>query len=178
MVDHGTSRQEHSDGPRSISMRAPWRSTGPCGPRATPRPAPQAAGRRTPPGGRAMAGPRPDLLPRERTPLDRWQVRREFAVITRAAALGDQWTPREGTALVRVHPQRQWRPHRGHQRPDRSRRTTVTESVYWHEIRPAHTTRATAMNKIHSKKRPDRPSASPTVTSEHQPRVTPRLAPS
>lgn len=29
------------------------------------------------------------------TPLDRWQVRREFAVITRAAALGDQWTPRE-----------------------------------------------------------------------------------
>ena len=112
------------------------------------------------------------------TPLDRWQVRREFAVITRAAALGDQWTPREGTALVRVHPQRQWRPHRGHQRPDRSRRTTVTESVYWHEIRPAHTTRATAMNKIHSKKRPDRPSASPTVTSEHQPRVTPRLAPS
>ncbi len=29
------------------------------------------------------------------TPLDRWQVRREFAVITRAAGLGDQWAPRE-----------------------------------------------------------------------------------
>lgn len=132
MVDHGTSRQEHSDGPRSISMRAPWRSTGPCGPRATPRPAPQAAGRRTPPGGRAMAGPRPDLLPRGRHPA------RSLA----------------GPPRVRRH----------------------------HQSRgpggPVDTTGATAMNKIHSKKRPDRPSASPTVTSEHQPRVTPRLAPS
>jgi hypothetical protein len=31
--------------------------------------------------------------------------------------------------------------------------TTVTESVYRHEIRPALTTGATAMNKILSKKR-------------------------
>jgi site-specific recombinase XerD len=29
------------------------------------------------------------------TPLDRWQVRREFAVITRAAGLGEQWVPQE-----------------------------------------------------------------------------------
>jgi site-specific recombinase XerD len=29
------------------------------------------------------------------TPLDRWQVRREFAAITRASGLGDQWAPRE-----------------------------------------------------------------------------------
>lgn len=29
------------------------------------------------------------------TPLDRWQVRREFAVITKAAGLGEQWAPRE-----------------------------------------------------------------------------------
>lgn len=29
------------------------------------------------------------------TPLDRWQVRRELAVITRAASLGEEWAPRE-----------------------------------------------------------------------------------
>ncbi|MFI5066018.1 MAG: tyrosine recombinase XerC, partial [Streptosporangiales bacterium] len=29
------------------------------------------------------------------TPLDRWLVRREFAVITRAAGLGEEWAPRE-----------------------------------------------------------------------------------
>jgi integrase len=49
------------------------------------------------------------------TPLDRWQVRREFAAITKAAGLGGVGTTR-ATALVRVHPQRPRRPHRGHQR--------------------------------------------------------------
>ena len=29
------------------------------------------------------------------TPLDRWQVRREFAAITAAAGLGAEWAPRE-----------------------------------------------------------------------------------
>ena len=29
------------------------------------------------------------------TPLDRWLVRREFAAITRAAGLGEEWAPRE-----------------------------------------------------------------------------------
>ena len=29
------------------------------------------------------------------TPLDRWQVRREFAEITKAAGLGEDWAPRE-----------------------------------------------------------------------------------
>ena len=29
------------------------------------------------------------------TPLDRWQVRREFAEITKAAELGEDWTPSE-----------------------------------------------------------------------------------
>ena len=29
------------------------------------------------------------------TPLDRWQVRREFAAITKAAGLGEEWAPRE-----------------------------------------------------------------------------------
>jgi site-specific recombinase XerD len=28
-------------------------------------------------------------------PLDRWQVRREFAVITKAAGLGQEWAPRD-----------------------------------------------------------------------------------
>ena len=52
------------------------------------------------------------------TPLDRWQVRREFAVITKAAGLGEAVGATGATALVRVHPQRPRRPHRGHQRPD------------------------------------------------------------
>jgi site-specific recombinase XerD len=29
------------------------------------------------------------------TPLDRWQVRRDFATITKAAGLGEEWVPRE-----------------------------------------------------------------------------------
>lgn len=44
--------------------------------------------------------------------------------------------------------------------------TTVTESVYRHEIRPALTTGATAMNKILSRKRPR--TALPD-TKKHQP---------
>ena len=38
------------------------------------------------------------------TPLDRWQVRREFAVITRAAGLGEAVGTTRAAALVRVHP--------------------------------------------------------------------------
>jgi hypothetical protein len=55
--------------------------------------------------------------------------------------------------------------------------TTVTESVYQHELRPALTTGATAMNKILSNKRAR--SAQP-VTNRHEEtptRVAPRLAP-
>lgn len=87
------------------------------------------------------------------TPLDRWQVRREFAVITRAAGLGEQWAPRElrhsfvsilSAHGVRIEDISDLMGHSG---------TTVTESVYRHEIRPALTTGATAMNKILSKKR-------------------------
>ena len=47
--------------------------------------------------------------------------------------------------------------------------TTVTESVYRHEIRPALTTGATAMNKILSKKRPDPPSPLLSDTKKYQP---------
>jgi len=87
------------------------------------------------------------------TPLDRWQVRREFAVITRAAGLGEEWAPRElrhsfvsilSASGVRIEDISDLVGHSG---------TTVTESVYRHEIRPALTTGATAMNKILSKKR-------------------------
>ena len=87
------------------------------------------------------------------SPLDRWQVRREFAVITMAAGLGDQWAPRElrhsfvsilSAHGVRIEDISDLVGHSG---------TSVTESVYRHEIRPALATGATAMNKILSKKR-------------------------
>lgn len=88
------------------------------------------------------------------TPLDRWQVRREFAVITKAAGLGEEWAPRElrhsfvsilSASGVRIEDISDLVGHSG---------TSVTETVYRHEIRPALTTGATAMNKILSKKRP------------------------
>jgi integrase len=87
------------------------------------------------------------------TPLDRWQVRREFAVITKAAGLGEEWAPRElrhsfvsilSASGVRIEDISDLVGHSG---------TSVTETVYRHEIRPALTTGATAMNKILSKKR-------------------------
>ncbi len=56
------------------------------------------------------------------TPLDRWQVRREFAVITMSRRPGGPVGAARATALVRVHPQRSRRPHRGHQRPGRPQR--------------------------------------------------------
>ena len=82
------------------------------------------------------------------TPLDRWHVRREFAKITTAAGLGDGWTPRElrhsfvsilSASGVPIEDISDLVGHSG---------TSVTETVYRHEIRPALTTGATAMNKI------------------------------
>ncbi|HXZ71461.1 MAG TPA: site-specific integrase, partial [Streptosporangiaceae bacterium] len=87
------------------------------------------------------------------TPLDRWQVRHEFAVITKTAGLGEEWAPRElrhsfvsilSANGVRIEDISDLVGHSG---------TSVTETVYRHEIRPALTTGATAMNKILSKKR-------------------------
>jgi site-specific recombinase XerD len=87
------------------------------------------------------------------TPLDRWQVRCEFAVITKAAGLGEEWALRElrhsfvsilSASGVRIEDISDLMGHSG---------TTVTETVYRHEIRPALATGATAMNKILSKKR-------------------------
>lgn len=104
------------------------------------------------------------------TPLDRWQVRREFAAITKAAGLGEEWAPRElrhsfvsilSAHGVRIEDISDLVGHSG---------TTVTETVYRHEIRPALTTGATAMDKILAKER----------TSARLPRgepATPRLTP-
>src|SRR6266567_3228831 len=87
------------------------------------------------------------------TPLDRWQVRREFTAITKAAGLEEEWAPRElrhsfvsilSAHGVRIKDISDLVCHSG---------TTVTESVYRHEIRPALTTGATAMDKILTKKR-------------------------
>jgi len=87
------------------------------------------------------------------TPLDRWQVRREFAAITRAAGLGEEWAPRElrhsfvsilSASGVRIEDISDLVGHSG---------TTVTETVYRHEITPALTKGATAMDKILSKKK-------------------------
>ena len=87
------------------------------------------------------------------TPLDRWQVRREFAAITRAAGLGEDWTPRElrhsfvsilSASGTRIEDISDLMGHSG---------TSVTETVYRHEIRPALTTGATAMDKILRQKR-------------------------
>ena len=87
------------------------------------------------------------------TPLDRWQVRRELAAITKAAGLGEEWAPRElrhsfvsilSAHGVRIEDISDLVGHSG---------TTVTETVYRHEIRPALTTGATAMDKILAKER-------------------------
>ena len=86
------------------------------------------------------------------TPLDHWQVRREFAEITKAAELGEDWTPRElrhsfvsilSASDVPLEDISQLVGHVS---------TSVTETVYRHEIRPALTKGATAMDKILKKK--------------------------
>jgi integrase len=104
------------------------------------------------------------------TPLDRWQVRREFAAITKAAGLGEGWAPRElrhsfvsilSAHGVRIEDISDLVGHSG---------TTVTETVYRHEIRPALTTGATAMDQILIQKRtparlPTGEPATPRLTS-------------
>ncbi len=95
------------------------------------------------------------------TPLDRWQVRREFQKVTQTAGLGQDWTPRElrhsfvsilsNNGGVRIEDISDLMGHSG---------TSVTETVYRHEIRPALTKGATAMNKILKTKQ-----TSPSVAS-------------
>ena len=82
------------------------------------------------------------------TPLDRRQVRKEFQKITNAAGLGGEWTSRElrhsfvsilSAYDVRLEDISDLVGHSS---------TSVTETVYRHEIRPALTKGATAMNRI------------------------------
>jgi site-specific recombinase XerD len=81
------------------------------------------------------------------TPLDRWQVRKEFGKPTTAARLGAAWTPRElrhsFVSILSAHDVRleDISDLVGH------RSTSATETVYRHEIRPALTDNATAVNR-------------------------------
>jgi integrase len=81
------------------------------------------------------------------TPLDRCHVRKEFQKITRAARLGGAWTPRElrhsFVSILSAHDVRleDISDLVGHSS------TPVTETVYRHEIRPALTDNATAVNR-------------------------------
>ncbi|WP_155357927.1 site-specific integrase [Acrocarpospora macrocephala] len=86
------------------------------------------------------------------TPLDRWTVRREFQKITKRAGLGEDWTPRElrhsFVSILSAHdvPLEDISGLVGHGS------THVTETVYRHEIRPALTKGAQAMDKIFKKR--------------------------
>ncbi|MEU4703904.1 tyrosine-type recombinase/integrase [Nonomuraea dietziae] len=86
------------------------------------------------------------------TPLDRWQVRREFQKITMLAGLGEDWSPRElrhsFVSILSAHdvPVEDISDLVGHVS------THVTGTVYRHEIRPALTKGAQAMDKILKKR--------------------------
>jgi integrase len=86
------------------------------------------------------------------TALDAANVRRSFRRITKAAGLGDNWTPRElrhsfvsimsdnGVSIEQIADLV------GH------RTTVVTQKVYRHQLKPVISTGATAMNAIFAKK--------------------------
>jgi integrase len=86
------------------------------------------------------------------TALDAANVRRSFRRITKAAGLGDSWTPRElRHSFVSIMsdngvPIEQIADLVGH------RTTIVTQKVYRHQLKPVISTGATAMNAIFSKK--------------------------
>jgi integrase len=83
--------------------------------------------------------------------LDRWQVRREVGHITEAARLGELWTARElrhsFVSILRASdvPLGDISQLVGHVS------TSVTETVYRHEIRPALAKGAAAMDEIFEK---------------------------
>jgi integrase len=82
------------------------------------------------------------------TPLDRWHVRMEFQKITKAARLGGEWTSRElRRSFVSIVVAHDVRPEDISDLVAHSS-TSVTETVYRHEIRAALTKGATAMNRI------------------------------
>jgi integrase len=82
------------------------------------------------------------------TPLDRYNVRRSFRAITKAAGLGQEWTPRElrhtfvsllSANDVNLEDIARLVGHSG---------TAVTERVYRHEIRPSLTKGAEIMDQL------------------------------
>ena len=81
------------------------------------------------------------------TPLDRWHVRKEFQKITKAARLGGAWTPRElrhsFVSILSAYDVRL--ENISDLVGDTS--TSVTETVYRHEIRPALIDNATTVNR-------------------------------
>ena len=82
------------------------------------------------------------------TPLDRWHVWKEFQKIAKAARLGVAWTPRElRHSFVSILSARDVRLEDISDLVGPSS-TSVTETVYRHEIRPALSKGATAMNRI------------------------------
>ncbi len=86
------------------------------------------------------------------TALDAGNVRRSFRAITKAAGLGEDWTPREMrhtfVSIMSDHdvPIETIADLVGHAS------TAVTEKVYRHQLRPVITTGATTMNAIFSQK--------------------------
>jgi integrase len=86
------------------------------------------------------------------TALDAGNVRRSFRAITKAARLGEDWTPREMrhtfVSIMSDHdvPIETIADLVGHAS------TAVTEKVYRHQLRPVITTGATTMNAIFSSK--------------------------
>ena len=86
------------------------------------------------------------------TALDAGNVRRSFRAITKAAGVGEDWTPREMrhtfVSIMSDHdvPIETIADLVGHAS------TAVTEKVYRHQLRPVITTGATTMNAIFSQK--------------------------
>ena len=82
------------------------------------------------------------------TPLAHGNVRRSFRSITKAAGLGEAWTPRElRHSFVSILsdngvPIEAIADLVGH------KTTTVTQKVYRHQLKPVITTGATTMNEI------------------------------
>ena len=123
-------------------------------------------GRRAASRGRRMAGPRPGVLPRGRHAIGPLagppRIRRHHQGRRPGRGVGPRELRHSFVSILSAHGVRiedisDLVGHSG---------TTVTETVYRHEIRPALTTGATAMNKILAKERPRLPAGEP---------VTPRL---
>ncbi len=106
-----------------------------------------------------------------RTPLDASHVRRSFKLITEAAGLGTDWTPRElRHTFVSVlsddgMPIRDIADLVGHSE------TRTTETVYRHQLRPVLQGGAKAMDMIMARARIGEPSGEP-MTLDSQPHPT------